>query len=94
MFISSIGMESLLSGGIGLELVVSVAGSVLVEVSGATGVISEENPASRVCNLLDTRSLILKSSFFLSLIVNLLKIWTFVTIFYILARSMVDLKPE
>ena len=63
MFISSIGMESLLSRGVGLELVVGVAGSVLVEVFEATGPISEENLASRVCNLLDTRSLTLKSSF-------------------------------
>ena len=67
MFISSMGMESLLGGGIGLELVVGVADSVLAVVCGATGAISEENLASRVCNLLDTRSLTLKSSFFLSL---------------------------
>ena len=67
IFISSIGMESLLSGGIGVELVVDVEGSVLVEVFGATGPISEENPASRARNLLDTTSLILKSSCFLSL---------------------------
>ena len=67
MFISSIGMESLLGGGIGLELVVGVADSVLAVVCGARGTISQENLASRVCNLLDTRSLTLKRSFFLSL---------------------------
>ena len=67
MFISSIGIESLLGGGVGLALVLGNAKSVLVEVFGATVPISEENLASRVCNLLDTKSLILKSSFFLSL---------------------------
>ena len=67
MFISSIGMESLLGGGVGLELVVGVADSVVAVGCGATGTISEENLASRVCNLLDTRSLMLKSSSFLSL---------------------------
>ena len=67
MFISSIGIESLLGGGVGLALLLGNASSVLVEVFGATDPISEENLASRVCNLLDTKSLILKSSLFLSL---------------------------
>ena len=65
MFISSIGMESLLGGGVGLELVVGVADSVLAVVCGARGTISKENLASRVCNLLDTRSLTLKKFIFL-----------------------------
>ena len=67
MFISSIGIESLLGEGVGLVLVLGNARSVLVEIFGATVPISEENLASRVCNLLDTKSLILKSSLFLSL---------------------------
>ena len=53
-------MESFLSGGIGVELVVDGVGSVLVEVFGATDPTSEENPASKARNLLDTKSLILK----------------------------------
>ena len=61
MFISSIGIESLLGEGIGLALVLGNAKSVLVEAFGTTVPISEENLASRVCNLLDTKSLILKS---------------------------------
>ena len=64
MFRSSIGIESLLGGGVGLALVPGNVSSVLVEVFGATGPISE---ASRVRNLLDTKSLILKRSLFLSL---------------------------
>ena len=67
MFISSIGIESLLGGGVGLALVLGNASSVLVEVFGTTGPISEEKLVSRVCNLLDTKSLILKRSPFLSL---------------------------
>ena len=67
MFISSIGIESLLGGGVGLALVLGNASSVLVEVFGTTGPISEEKLASRVLNLLDTKSLILKRSPFLSL---------------------------
>ena len=67
MFISSIGIESLLGGGMGLALVLGNASSVLVGVFGAKGPISEENLASRVWNLLDTKSLILKRSLFLSL---------------------------
>ena len=42
MFISSIGIESLPGGGVGLALVLGNASSVLVEVFGATGPISEE----------------------------------------------------
>ena len=60
MFISSIGIESLLGGGAGLALVLGNARSVLGEASGATGPISEENLASRVYNLLNTMSPILK----------------------------------
>ena len=67
MFISSIGIESLLGGSVSLVLVLGKASSVLVEVFGATGPISEEKLASRVLNLLDTKSLILKRSPFLSL---------------------------
>ena len=67
MFISSIGIESLLGGGVGLALVLGNASSVLVEVFGATDPTSEENLASRVRNLLDTKSLILKRLPFLSL---------------------------
>ena len=67
MFRSSIGIESLLGGGVGLTLVPGNVSSVLVEVFGATGPISEENLASRVRNLLDTKSLMLKRSLFLSL---------------------------
>ena len=62
MFISSMGTESLLGGGVGLVLVLSNEGSVLVEIFEVTGPISEENLASRFCNLLDTKSLILKIS--------------------------------
>ena len=65
MFISSMGIESRLGGGVGLALVLGNASSVLVEVFGAAGPISEENMASRVYNLLDTMSLILKRSIFL-----------------------------
>ena len=60
-------IESLLGGGVGLALVLGNASSALVEVFGAADPISEENVASRVCNLLDTMSLILKRSLFLSL---------------------------
>ena len=67
MFISSIGIESLQGGGVGLALMLGNASSVLVEVLGATDPTSEENLASRVGNLLDTKSLILKRSSFLSL---------------------------
>ena len=63
MFISSIGIESLLGGGVGLALVLGNASSVLVEVSGTTGPISEENLTSGVRNLLDTKSLTLKDHF-------------------------------
>ena len=67
MFISSIGIESLLGGSVGLALVLGNASSVLVEVFGATDPISEEKLVSRVLNLLDTKLLILKRSPFLSL---------------------------
>ena len=67
MFISSIGIESLLGGGVGLALVLGNASSVLVEAFGATGPISKGNLASRVRNLLDAKPLILKRSLFLSL---------------------------
>ena len=46
MFISSIGIESLLGGSAGLVLVLGNAGPVLGEASGVTGPISEENLAS------------------------------------------------
>ena len=61
------GTESLLGGGVGLVLVLGNEGSVLVEIFGVTGPISKENLASRFHNLLDTKSLILKISPFLSL---------------------------
>ena len=54
MFISSIGIESLLGGGAGLALVLGNAGPVLGEASGAVDPINEQNLVSRVCNLLDT----------------------------------------
>ena len=60
MFISSMGTESLLGGGVGLVLVLGKEGSILVEIFGVAGPISEENLASRVHNLLDTKSLILE----------------------------------
>ena len=56
MFISSIGIESLLGGGAGRALVLGNAGPVFGEAPGVTGPISEENLVSRVCNLLDTMS--------------------------------------
>ena len=56
------GTESLLGGGVGLVLVLGNEGSVLVETFEVAGPISEENLASRVCNLLDTKSLILEIS--------------------------------
>ena len=68
MCISSIGIESRLGGDVGLLLVLGNVGLVLGEASGVTGPISEENLASRVCNLLDTMSPMLKRlSFFLPL---------------------------
>ena len=67
MFISSIGIESLLGGSAGVALVLGNAGSVLGEASRVTGPISEENLASRVYNLFDTMSPRLKRSSFLSL---------------------------
>ena len=67
MFISSMGTESLLGGGVGLVLVLGNVSSVPVKMFAVPGPISEENLASRFCNLLDTKSLILKISPFLSL---------------------------
>ena len=67
MFISSMGIESLLGGGVGLVLVLGNVGSVPVKMLAVQGPISEENLASRFCNLLDTKSLILEISPFLSL---------------------------
>ena len=61
------GIESLLGGGVGLVLVLGNESSVLVEIFGVLGPISEENLTSRFHNLLDTKSLILKISPFLSL---------------------------
>ena len=67
MFISSMGTESLLGGGVGLALVLGNVGSVPVKMFAVPGPISEENLASRFRNLLDTKSLILEISPFLSL---------------------------
>ena len=67
MFISSMGTESLLGGGVGLVLVLGNVSSVPVKMFAVPGPISEENLASRFRNLLDTKSLILKISPFLSL---------------------------
>ena len=67
MFISSMGSESLLGGGIGLALVLGNVSSGPVRIFAVPGPINEENLASRVCNLLDTKSLILEISPFLSL---------------------------
>ena len=54
MFISIMGIESLLGGGAGLAVVVGNAGPVLGGASGAVDPIYEQNLVSRVCNLLDT----------------------------------------
>ena len=67
MFISSMGIESLLGGGVGLVLVLGNVGSVPVKMFVVPGPISEENLASGFHNLLDTKSLILEISPFLSL---------------------------
>ena len=67
MFISSMGTESLLGGGVGLVLVLGNVSSVPVKIFAVPGPISEENLASRFHNLLDTKSLVLKISSFLSL---------------------------
>ena len=67
MFISSMGTESLLGGGVGLVLVLGNVSSVPVKMFAVPGPISEENLASRFHKLLDTKSLILKISSFLSL---------------------------
>ena len=67
MFISSMGTESVLGGGVGLVLALGNVGSVPVKMFAVPGPISEENLASRFHNLLDTKSLILEISPFLSL---------------------------
>ena len=67
MFISSMGIESLLGGGVGLVLVLGNEGSVPAKMFAVPGPISEENLTSRFYNLLDTKSLILEISPFLSL---------------------------
>ena len=67
MFMSNIGIESLLGGGVGLSLVLGNAGPVLGEASKVTSPTSDENLASKVCNLLDTMSPILKDHLSLSL---------------------------
>ena len=67
MFMSNIGIESLLGGGVGLSLVLGNAGPVLGEASKVTRPTSDENLASKVCNLLDTMSPMLKRLSFLSL---------------------------
>ena len=67
MFMSNIGIESLLGGGVGRLLVLGNAGPVLGEVSEVTRPTSDENLASTVCNLLDTMSPMLKRLSFLSL---------------------------
>ena len=61
------GTESVLGGGVGLVLVLGNVGSVPVKMFAVPGSISEENLASRFCNLLDTKSLILEISPLLSL---------------------------
>ena len=61
------GAELLLGGGVGLVLVLGNESSVLVETFEVAGPISKENLASRVRNLLDTKSLILEISPCLSL---------------------------
>ena len=61
------GIESLLGGGIGLALVLGNEGSVPAKMFAVPGPINEENLASRVRNLLDTKSLILEISPCLSL---------------------------
>ena len=67
MFMSNIGIESLLGGGVGLSLVLGNTGPVLGEASEVTRLTSDENLASKVCNLLDTMSPMLKRLSFLSL---------------------------
>ena len=67
MFISSMGIESLLGGGVGLVLVLGNEGSVPAKMFAVPGPINEENLTSKFHNLLDTKSLILEISPFLSL---------------------------
>ena len=67
IFISSMGIESFLGGGVGLVLVLGNEGSVPAKMFAVPGPTSEENLTSRFRNLLDTKSLILEISPFLSL---------------------------
>ena len=67
MFISSMGTESLLGGGVGLVLVLGNVSSVPAKMFAVPGPFSQENLASRFCNLLDTKLLILEISPFLLL---------------------------
>ena len=67
MSMSNIGIESLPGGGAGLSLVLGNAGPALGEASEVTRLTSDENLASKVCNLLDTMSPMLKRLSFLSL---------------------------
>ena len=67
MFISSMGIESLLGGGVGLVLVLGNEGSVPAKIFAVPDPISEENLTSRFRNLLDTKSPTLEISPFLSL---------------------------
>ena len=83
IFISSMGIESVLGGGIGLALVLRNEGSVPAKVFAVSGPISEENLASRFRNLLDTKSLILEISLCLSL-----KILTTGLNFFMLERTL------
>ena len=83
MFISSMGTESVLGGGVGLVLVLGNVSSVPVKMFAVPGPISEENLASRFRNLLDTKSLILEISPFLSL-----KILTIGLNLFVLERTL------
>ena len=60
------GIESVLGGGVGLVLVLGSEESVPAKMCVVAGPTREENLASRVHNLWDTKSLILKISPFLS----------------------------
>ena len=66
MLISSMGIESVLGGGVGLVLVLGCEDSALGKMFVVPGATREENLAFRVHNLWDTKSLILKISPFFS----------------------------
>ena len=66
MLISNMGMESVLGGGVGLVLVPGCEDSASAKMLVVPGATREENLASRVHNLWDTKSPILKISPFLS----------------------------